>query len=528
MTLPGPSDSSGDNARLHGSPHAMAAWQNAQQYLQNQRYTAAVAAYRKLTQDFPGVAKLWGGLGMAAAGDLDFALAEEAYQRAMELSFADVDLLLTLATSFYRLHRFDLALACQERAVAVNPNSIPARLSLASWFERVRRLDDAWECVEACLKQHPTEPRALRFKAFLLHRKERNAEAETVLRDLLKNEAAVPPPVRADAFHLLGTVLDALGQYAGALEFMAKSNALRRQLSNAAALEQVYDKVTEARRKVVAEMTPDTIKRWREEAAASPAPNPLVFLGGAPRSGTTLLEQILGAHPGILIYDEPQAFAQELFTPLHPLPPARGLTLSALNGLTAQTRNHLMDRYFKSLSRERQENPAGRLMLDKNPSVTMSLPIWLRLFPASKVIIAVRDPRDVVLSSYFQNINPVWANVCFLGLERMAKFYADTMDIWLRLRDLGGFEWIEARYENVVENLEEEGRRVTAFLGLEWDQAQGSFYAAARKKFVHSPTYDEVTKPVYRRAMGRWEHYAGALAPCLPGLQPYLRTFGYV
>ncbi len=516
----------GDLASLQRSPHAMASWQNAQQYLRNGRHAPALASYRTLVQQFSGVPQLWFELGKAAAGDLDFALADQAFQRALELAPADVELLLALGLQYYRLHRMDQACACHERAVKVAPSSPDARLTLASWYERNRRLDEAWECVETCLAQHPKLGRALYFKAFLLHRKGLNEEAETVLRDLLKS-GALPLDVQSNANHLLGVVLDTLGQYAEALSCLGKAKTLRRKMENTAAPEQTYDKMDEARRKILAEMTPETLRRWREEAASAPCPPPLAFLGGAPRSGTTLIEQILGAHPEILVFDEPQSFAQELLKVLHPPPPARGLTLKALNALDPAGRAQLIGRYFKSLLRETKEEPGARLLLDKNPSVTASLHVWLRLFPQSKIVIALRDPRDIVVSCYFQNISLTAANANFLSLERTAKFYADCMDVWLRVRELGGFEWIETRYEDVVGNLEAEGRRVTSFLGLPWHEAQATYYETAQRAFVHAPTYNDVTKPVYNRAVGRWEHYAGALAPLQAGLARYCQAFGY-
>ena len=84
----------------------------------------------------------------------------------------------------------------------------------------------------------------------------------------------------------------------------------------------------------------------------------------------------------------------------------------------------------------------------------MSLNVWLRVFPELKVIIALRDPRDVIISCFFLNIMLNATNVNFLSLERTAKHYADLMDVWLRLRELGGFDWIETRYEDVVADLE--------------------------------------------------------------------------
>lgn len=198
-----------------------------------------------------------------------------------------------------------------------------------------------------------------------------------------------------------------------------------------------------------------------------------------------------------------------------------------MNALDPAGRAQLTGRYFKSILRETEENPGAKLLLDKNPSTTAWLHVWLRLFPQSKVVIALRDPRDIIISCYFQNIPRDWAIVSFASLERTAKFYSECMDVWLRMRELGGFEWIESRYEDVVGKLEGEGRRVTNFLGLPWHEGQAAYYETTRRKFIHSPTYNEVTQPVYTRAVRRWEHYAEALAPLQLSLEPYFRAFGY-
>jgi tetratricopeptide (TPR) repeat protein len=505
----------------------MRSWQNAQQRLRTGQHSSALADYRNLVQKFPGVPQLWAELGSTAASNLDFEQADQAFQRAVALAPTDAALCLFIFTQYYQLRRMDQATACLKRAVAVDPLSANTRLALASWLERNRRLDEAWECVESCLSQHPNDSRVLYYRAFLLHRKGLNAEAESALRDLLKNDRLLALDVHADARYLLGTILDALGHYAEALVSLGNAKTLRRQTVNAAALEQAYDKMEHGRRELLAAMTPETIRRWRDEANAAPCPHPMVLLGGAMRSGTTLIEQVLAAHPDILVFDESMTSLQELLTPLQQAHPARSVTLKSLNDLSAAGRGQLIGRYLKSLLRETKESPGGRLLLDKNPSTTAWLPVWLRLFPQSKIIIALRDPRDIVISCYFQNILADWGIVHFASLERTARFYAMSMDVWLRMRDLGGFDWIETRYEDVIANLETEGRKVTNFLGLPWQEAQANYHDTARRKFVHSPTYNEVTQPVYKRAVRRWEHYAEALAPLQKSLAKYCQTFGY-
>ena len=169
-------------------------------------------------------------------------------------------------------------------------------------------------------------------------------------------------------------------------------------------------------------------------------------------------------------------------------------------------------RYLKSLFREVQGEPRARLLLDKNPSPTMALHLWLRVFPNLKVIIALRDPRDVAISCFFQNLPLTPASVNFLSLERTARHYASLMDVWLRMRELGGFDWIETRYEDVVANIEAEGRRVTEFAGLPWHAEQANPHEGARRKQLFAPTYDAVTKPVHSSLP-----YLVTVSSCLPG-----------
>ncbi len=354
----------------------------------------------------------------------------------------------------------------------------------------------------------------------------RNTEAETLLRDLIKGDSQ-DPNVKYSSRQLLGVVLDELGQYSEAIRWLCEAKAQARQMTSTTRMEADYDLADRRRRELLAALTPAAIQRWRQEGPAAPCRHQLAFLGGHPRSGTTLLEQILGAHPGILAVDESEAFVLEVWNQLAPMPPAEALTVDGLNALSLDRRAELSRRYMKSFLREVQEEPSVQVLLDKNPSPTTALYLWLRVFPEVKVIIALRDPRDVVISCFFQNLMLNATNANFLSLERTAKHYADLMDVWLRMRELGGFDWIETRYEDVVANLEAEGQRVTAFLGLSWHDKQANHQEMARRKFLYAPNFSDVAKPVHSRAVGRWQHYAEALAPIQARLAPYCRAFGY-
>ena len=200
------------------------------------------------------------------------------------------------------------------------------------WFEKERRLDEAWEQVKACLAKYPKDDQARYFRAFLLHRKKKELEAETALRDLIKDGPQYPY-VKYASRHLLGVVLDQLGNYAESLRWLLEAKAQVRTITDTKLLERQYDQTDQLRRKLLAELTPEMIRRWRQEAPIAPDRYQIAFLGGHPRSGTTLLEQILDANPEVLAFDEPVAFNQEIASQLDP------------STMQNQTRSRALDKF---------------------------------------------------------------------------------------------------------------------------------------------------------------------------------------
>lgn len=515
-----------DLNRLRASPRDVTRWQKAQENLLLGRHGNALQQYRELARRYPRIPELWFELGNAAVGGLDFPLADRAYQRARELGRNHAALLSLIAQQYQALRRVDEARNCFLQAVEGSPDSIDARIHLAVWLEKEHRVDEAWSQVEACLGIDPRDDQARYFRAFLLHRQGDDAQAEGFLRDLIRSEPKYPY-VRYAACHLLGVVLDRLGQYEEAMQWLQEAKSRVRTITDTRLLERAYDEGNRMRRALLEEFTPQTILRWRENSRGLETTPRLAFLGGHPRSGTTLLEQILDAHPSVSAFDEPVAFNQEVTDRLPLTSNQGGQLFQQLDSLPGPTLSGMRSRYLKSLLREGTVKPGTSVLLEKNPSLTMSLGVWLRVFPETKTLIALRDPRDVVISCFFMNVALNSTNVNFLDLERTAKHYGDLMDIWLRLREIGGFDWTESRYEDVVNDLETEGRRVTEFLGLDWSPAQSHFSESSRGKMLYSPTYHDVTCGIFRRGLERWKHYERQLEPLREKLAPYCKAFGY-
>jgi tetratricopeptide (TPR) repeat protein len=480
-------------------------------------YWEAVVVYEKLAKACPNIWQIWFEYGCAAAGARQVPLAERAWQRAQELDPTNVDLHLQIGHQYQNFRLLEKARAAFERASALNPLAVNPRMALVILFERNHQFAEARDAVEGCLKLDPRDDQALYFQAFLDRRENKIEDAERRLRDLI----ATGPRhqfVQYAARYELAEILNRTERFDEAMQTLAEAKRLVRNVANIDAMISEYDDTAAKFKRNTLTLPKDIVRTWSREfpeRVREPIPK-LAFLGGHPRSGTTLLEQILGAHPDVASLDESLSFDTV----------AARLYISSTQWSPARL-NVIRRRYIQAFLGELSDYREGQLLLDKNPSPTVRLRMWLRIFPELRVIMALRDPRDVVISCYFQNIpiNPVNAN--FLSLERTARHYANLMDVWLAVRQWEGFSWIETRYEDTVANLDQEGRRVTEFLGLSWHKDQARFYEKSGQKRVFSPTYHDASQPVYKRSVARWTAYEKHLAPVLPILAPYCKALGY-
>ena len=480
-------------------------------------YERAMVLYEKLTRRFPSAAAVWYEYGNAASKTRRDDLADRAWRKAAELDPRNAELIGMIGHQYQAARQTERALECFTQAAAADQRAINPRISLAVLLEKTHRLAEAREAVAECLAIDGKDDQARYFSALLDRREGRLGDAERQLRDLIASEPK-HPYVQYACRYELAQVLDRTDRFDEAMRFLGEAKEMVRALTETKMLMRGYDQSAESIRQFTASQPKDILHKWAQffpERKREAIP-PLTFLGGHPRSGTTLLEQVLDAHPGVAALDEPAAFLEVLQPEFH-----------KSQQLSSPRVNSLRRLYIQALQQESGSMAAGKMLVDKNPSPTARLPLWLRVFPELKVLIALRDPRDVVLSCYFQNIALNSANVNFLDFDRLAKHYADLIGIWLMVREWDGFAWLETRYEDMVADLGKEGRRVTEFLGLAWHEDQDRFYEKSGKKQLFSPTYQDVTQPVYKRSVARWHAYEKYLAPILPKLEPFCRTFGY-
>ena len=489
----------------------------ARELLNYSKCSQALLAYEKLIRQYANKAQIWLEYGAAAAGAGRLDLADRVWNKASELEPRNGEIMLKIGHQYRGLRQPEKARAWFQKAAAADPGAINPHMAMAVLAEQNHDFPEAREAVASCLAIDPLDDQARYFAALLDRRENKLEDAERRLRDLIASEPQHQYVQYASKYEL-ADVLDRTGRFDEAMQMLLEAKNLVRRIGDVEQMLREYDEEAGHYRRLSQGYPKDILRTWTRnfpESAREPMPRQ-AFLGGHPRSGTTLLEQILGAHPGVAALDEPQAFRM-IVCPLW----------NASTQVSAPRYNVIRRRYLDALQREWGGSLEGKLLLDKNPSHTCRFCIWLPLFPELRALIALRDPRDVVISCFFQNIPLNFANANFLTLERTARHYADLMDVWLAARRWEGFAWMETRYEDIVADLEKEGRRVTEFLGLAWDPAQARFHEKSSKKRMYSPTYHDATQPVYARSVARWRAYEKHLAPILPVLEPYCRTLGY-
>jgi tetratricopeptide (TPR) repeat protein len=500
----------------------------AQRLWAEHRYEEATWFYERALARDPHNAVLLVDVARAYALRYRYTDAQKLIQLAETLYPDDPQLQKMLGESYLMIQQFDRAIACFRRYLELAPSARdrpPILLELARMHERLHDLDAARQCAEEALALNPGYELARYTLATIERRSGDVAGAESRWRELIDAKRAAPGVI-ADSWYQLAAIHDKSGRYDEAFDSLTNAKKI---VDHAAAPYQ-HDATMIARiaGKSFSKITAENCERWH---AAGPELAPLggglALLCSHPRSGTTLLEQVLDSHPTVISADEIQVMADLVYMGLGRKAQPNESVPETLDRLPVEDIAAARQAYWAGMEGALRQPIGQRLLLDKNPELTMLLPLVARVFPEMRILFAVRDPRDVVISCFVQQLplNPV--SVHYLTLESTARKYTRSMAAWFKIRAMLRNPWIEIRYEDMVADLESQARKALDFLGLPWDEVVLGYHRRAQQKHVHSPTYEAVTKPVYTSSIGRWRNYAPQLEPCLPTLEPYIEAFGY-
>ncbi|WP_165374802.1 tetratricopeptide repeat-containing sulfotransferase family protein [Sphingomonas montana] len=487
----------------------------------------------------------------------DYAGAHQLLQRALALVPGDPLVLAAIAAVLRKEGRADDALVIIDRSIATVPHHAPFWLergyihdALRNWaaarasYERALSLDPALapamakladlaakdgdpiagrRMALAALALDPAEPTAVCALATIEIEARDGAAAQQRLIALLdRSGKGVKGEDRIRALTLLGDALDRQDRTADAFATWTRAQQAFRDLHRT----DLAPADGRPSHRMFIRAIADQV-RASPPMAPPPPPPPVpgaaathVFLLGYPRSGTTLVENVLASAPGVVALEERDTLADADGVLI-----ANDGTMPALDAIDADRLAALRAAYWRRVA-ALAGDVDGRTFVDMNPFNGIKLPLIARLFPTARILVMRRDPRDVVLSCFRINFTPSTAAWAFSELEETARHYDALMTLTELCRERLPLACHEVRYDRLVTDFEATVRAVADFVGLEWTDAFLRFDRTAQARGVRTASAGQVRRGLFD-GRGQWRRYADPLAPALPILAPWIERFGF-
>jgi tetratricopeptide (TPR) repeat protein len=482
----------------------------------------------------------------------------ELLRKAAEIAPEEAQVWYCLGTMLIRQGRDEDGLADLQTALSLQPDLLPALTNAAAasyrlgqltasgtYYRRITALDpnnaDSLAALAAiAARQHDSgEARSMAAQALVLHPGNFTAEMAIGRADLvdMKTESAcarmnhlldrtdLDDDARVAILDLRAEALDTLDRTDAAfVDYQSRNAILVRRFAPRMERE-VAERYVDRARRLARSLSTQPQEAWQDTAGLDEAGQKLgcrhIFLLSFPRSGTTLLEKILSCHSEVLTLEEVDHLSDLGSEWL-----ASDSGINALAQLTPEQAAGHRERYWQRVRDTTGAELNGKMLLDKLPLHTLSLPVIAKLFPQARVLFALRDPRDVVLSCFrrrFQ-INPAMFEL--LDLQGAARFYHEVMNLAEISRALLPVHVHEVRHEQVVESFEPTIRSVLDFVGVEWEPALTQF-ADNLPADPRTPSDVQLRRGLNADGLGQWRRYGIQMKPVMEMLEPWVIRFGY-
>jgi tetratricopeptide (TPR) repeat protein len=471
------------------------------------------------------------------AGQLD--RAEAICRQLLKRNKKNVDALQLLGTIAARRYDHDEALKHYRKCVDARPREAHFHYLIGKIEALQGRLDAAIDCYDRALALKPGYPFASGWKAAVLERRGDYDAAERTLRPFLEAgtesgdmaeiaakihlhagrcreaiaiarrhlaDTSIAPHTRIALWFVTGRSHERIGEYDEAFEAYRHANETMDARFDPDEYVRFVDRIIDT-------FTP---QRLHELPRARAGGETCVFIAGMPRSGTTLVEQIIDAHPEAsgageipyierMVRDLPRTLGSE-----RPYPECvETLTPRVVERLAAAYRQRIGRRFGRETKR----------VVNKSLENYRHLGIIGLLFPAARIVYCRRDPRDVCFSCFASNLLPA-THPYACKLEHLGVVYTQHERLMRHWKAAGHLELLEVRYEELIDDLDVTSRRIIEFCGLPWDDRCLSFHESGRP--VLTLSYDQVRQPIYRTSVGRWRHFERHLEPLLSSVKSCL------
>jgi tetratricopeptide (TPR) repeat protein len=514
----------------------------------NGKLTEAVACYQRAFQIRPDYPEAYNNLGITLRDQRDFNGAVAALSHALRLRPNYVEALSNLGLALRDQGRLEEAAACQRRAIELRPDGVDIYLNLGNVLHDLGDIDGASAAFQNALRLQPDCVDAHNSIALILEEQGRPEQAVgyvleglryapnsacllAILGELAANDvcaltdeqlrrieslAGAPATSTSDASMLhfsLAMMSEKRGAYDEAFASYRQGNAMKHRLLHET--QRAFDPGQHGQwiDQLIAAFSPEFFDRVRGFGLDSETP---VFIVGMPRSGTTLVEQILSRHPSVFGAGE----LRDLPRLVSDLPGRLRATEDyprCIDRLDRPTVQAAADEYLRKLAAHAGSSATGpsARITDKAPLNCFHLGLIAAIFPRARVIHCRRDPRDVCLSCYFQYFHELTFTWDLGDLGFFYREYERLMEHWRRVLPL---QPLDVDYEQLVTQPESMIRRLLDYCGLEWDDRCLRSHESRRPVLTGSKY--QVRRPIYTTSVARWRHYEAHLGPLLDALGP--------
>jgi len=394
------------------------------------------------------------------------------------------------------------ALAATGAALTLEPGNVGFKESRAWVLEAAGELDAAWEIVRELVDQGKVRESFARLYGRLAPRYGDQERALAIVSGFLQRGVS---PDNSNLYFTAADLLERAGRYDAAFSCAKRANELRQhRLHNPAELTNLYDRM-------IAYFTPERMKSLPRASYRSERP---VFIVGMPRSGTSLVEQILSSHPALYGAGELD-YLYHVFMGLLGMLRAKGEDYPGCLGRMGMDQlDGLAEVYLEPLVGTAPESAVR--ITDKMPMNFVHLGLIQMLLPESRIIYCRRDAMDTCVSCYMTDFSS--GNEFKYDLGHLGHFHREQERLMAHWKSVVDLPILEVEYEKVIADAEGESKRMVEFLGLEWDERCLQFYDTKRE--VVTASVQQVRQPIYKSSMQRWRRYEkhlGELRAALEG-----------
>lgn len=455
------------------------------------RFIEAEIGFARAAELLPDDSRVFAGWG-AALQQLELhEAAEEKYRAALDkgpTTEGANDLLVSLGDTYLERGLLVEANAQYETVRARDPSNADAAAGLAAVYDRERDYQRSYDLIRPFSEEDPPKVSVAIVFAKTAPRFGQSNEAIERLQAASTPES-LRPHLRRRLHFALGKLHDSAGEFEAAFRDYRAANRLYGDLHDPSAHAQVTDQKIEALNQA---------KAAQLRLGKAPSNRP-VFILGMPRSGTSLIEQILASHPNVAGGGELLAFPNIV----RDLPGRVGTETdyrSLIGRIDAGTVEVAARAYLDALH---AVDPVAARVTDKLPHNFEHLWLIAAAFPGAPIIHCTRHPLDTCLSCYFQDF--AGRHTYSRDLTHLGLHYADYRRLMSHWRETLDLNILEVAYEDMVGETEALSRKIVQFCGLEWDSRCLRFFDNAR--FVGTASYDQVRRPIYSQSVGRYRHY---------------------